>query len=938
MALALTAIGMLADTASATTVLYQTDAQLVALSDRVLHGRVLDVRTEVDPGGQTIHTIARIAVLEDFTGINESIIEVRELGGTVGGTRLWIPGAVTYTPGDELVLCLKQHGGKWSAVAKSFSAFHVESGAQSGASLLRRDVTNLDVIAAPVQGPDVRSLDAFRQIVTSVKGTQPVTPVQAADVASGPVMLAFSLLGPMRWNKADTGAAVVWYRNPSAAAPPGPPNIDAAITTATHTWTDPTDASIILNYSGTLAIGTDTPYCAPSAPGVGVITFEDPTDEIDAPTIALGGGCSDSSSTTVNGTAFAGFSRAFVVFNNAAELDASIKNNTNMLRVLAHEIGHGIGLGHTNAPGAPAVANPTSNLMYAACCYSTQPIPPGIGPDDHDGLVFIYPVSSGGGGGGGGNPTGTDSDGDGLPDAWEIQYGLNPNSNAGDDGANGDPDHDGITNLQEFQNGTHPKGFVKRYLAEGVVNDFFDTQLALLNPGDTIARVLVRLQTDTGTEKSTFLAINPHTRATINTATLRTLVAGSFATLVESDQMVVVDRTVTWGGGYGSSAETAVDSPELTWYLAEGSTGGPFDVFYLLQNPNTVAINAQITYLRPGGLVPLVKNYSVPAKGRVTIWVDDQNFPTDQNGTKMLAATDVSGVIRVTNAAGTPCDSLSTTLPTECQPIIVERSMYLSRPEQSFAAGHDAAGVTSPERHWFLAEGATGSFFDMYVLIANPNPTATTVHVTYLLANGAPLTKDYAVAANSRFTIYVNGEELPAGSGQHPLTGATLSTQLDVDPADPPIVVERAMWWPSGNWYEAHDVAGATVTGTRWALAEGEQGGAFNTHTYVLIANVDSTPASVSVKVMLEDGTVVTSPAPIIVPAKSRSTVEIAAGPIFTGVNGKRFGVVVESLNGQQIVVEHSMYSDYAGQFWAAGTAALGACLQCTAATSATSH
>ncbi len=258
--------------------------------------------------------------------------------------------------------------------------------------------------------------------------------------------------------------------------------------------------------------------------------------------------------------------------------------------------------------------------------------------------------------------------------------------------------------------------------------------------------------------------------------------------------------------------------------------------------------------------------------------------------------------------------------------------MYLSRPEQSFAAGHDAAGVTAPQRHWFLAEGATGNFFDTYVLIANPNPLPTTVHVTYLLASGAPLTKDYAVGANSRFTIYVNGEELPAGSGQHPLASVTLSTQLGVDLADPPVVVERAMWWPSGNWYEAHDVAGATVTGTKWALAEGEQGGQFNTHTYVLIANVDSTPASVSVKVVLEDGTVIPAQSLVTVPAKSRSTVEIAAGTMFAGVNGKRFGVVVESLNGQQIVVEHSMYSDYAGQFWAAGTAALGACLQCSAA------
>jgi len=46
-----------------------------------------------------------------------------------------------------------------------------------------------------------------------------------------------------------------------------------------------------------------------------------------------------------------------------------------------------------------------------------------------------------------------DEDGDGMPDAWEIQYGFNPldPSDAAKD-ANGN----GISNLQEFLNGTNP--------------------------------------------------------------------------------------------------------------------------------------------------------------------------------------------------------------------------------------------------------------------------------------------------------------------------------------------------------------------------------------------------------------------------------------------------------------------------------------------------
>lgn len=49
-----------------------------------------------------------------------------------------------------------------------------------------------------------------------------------------------------------------------------------------------------------------------------------------------------------------------------------------------------------------------------------------------------------------------DSDGDGLPDAWEITFGLNPLDATGNNGANGNPDNDGLTNAQERAAGTIP--------------------------------------------------------------------------------------------------------------------------------------------------------------------------------------------------------------------------------------------------------------------------------------------------------------------------------------------------------------------------------------------------------------------------------------------------------------------------------------------------
>lgn len=46
-----------------------------------------------------------------------------------------------------------------------------------------------------------------------------------------------------------------------------------------------------------------------------------------------------------------------------------------------------------------------------------------------------------------------DTDGDGMPDEWEIKYGLNPNDPS--DGAL-DSDGDGYTNVEEYLNGTNP--------------------------------------------------------------------------------------------------------------------------------------------------------------------------------------------------------------------------------------------------------------------------------------------------------------------------------------------------------------------------------------------------------------------------------------------------------------------------------------------------
>ena len=498
-----------------------------------------------------------------------------------------------------------------------------------------------------------------------------------------------------------------------------------------------------------------------------------------------------------------------------------------------------------------------------------------------------------------------DDDADGLRDTWERQFGLDDESATGADGPDGDPDNDGVTNAQERAAGTHPRGFYTRYLAEGSSNAFFRTQLAIFNASGSSGTAVVRLRQQGRAPINLVREIQGYRRLTINPE----MIAGfntDFATVVESSMPLVVDRTMTWdGNAYGSHAETSLAAPSTTWYLAEGSTSGAFALFYLLQNPGATPADVTVRYLRPFGAPPTERTYTLAADSRLTIPVDDV--------APELASTDVSAVVAST------------------QPIIVERAMYLNVPGQPFAAGHESAGVTAPAIRWFLAEGATGPFFDLFVLLSNPSTSTAEVDVDYLLSTGTTLRKHYSLGPQSRSTIWVDDEQIPAGSGTRPLANVAVSTTVTSTNAVP-IIVERTMWWPgpevapTAYWRESHNSAGATATGTLWALAEGEVGGPLNAETFILIANTSATAGNVRVTLHVEGGS--SFQRTFSVPPSSRTTVNVSAD--FPAAANTRFGTRVESLGATPvpIVVERAMYTSPGGATWAAGTNALGTKLQ----------
>ena len=119
----------------------------------------------------------------------------------------------------------------------------------------------------------------------------------------------------------------------------------------------------------------------------------------------------------------------------------------------------------------------------------------------------------------------TDTDRDGMPDTWEIKYGLNPNNNPD---AKVDADGDGYTNVEEYINATVPTG--------GTVNP-----ISLVATGITASDKTYNGATTAtlGFSGTTLVGVVPGDDVTLATGS---------ASAIFSDKNVGIDKTVTTSG------------------------------------------------------------------------------------------------------------------------------------------------------------------------------------------------------------------------------------------------------------------------------------------------------------------------------------------------------------------------------------------------------
>ncbi|MBU1669838.1 MAG: hypothetical protein KKF41_01860 [Actinobacteria bacterium] len=353
---------------------------------------------------------------------------------------------------------------------------------------------------------------------------------------------------------------------------------------------------------------------------------------------------------------------------------------------------------------------------------------------------------------------------------------------------------------------------------------------------------------------------------------------------VSANRDIVAERPMyfnyqgTWPGG---NVELGVQTPNTTWYLAEGATHPGFEEWISIQNPQNTDATVNITYMFPGGGTQ-PQTVSVGAHSRYTVDV---------------------------NAAVGPDKNVSAKVESS-QPVVVERPMYFMY-HGVYPGGSIGAGVTALSTEWFLAEGATHPGFEEWISLMNPGGSSANVKITYMFDGGGTQVQNVTMPPTSRETVLVND-----------IIGPNRDVSAMVESSQP-IIAERPVYFNyQGKWPGGSTQFGATQADSSWFLSEGTTrnngvDGQFD--EWICIQNPGNATAEVDLTYMFTGGG--TQAGHVSVPAHSRETVNVDEEV------GDNQDVSVQLDSSQDIVVERATYYDYHNTH-SGGDAELG----CTAA------
>ncbi len=394
--LALVAIGFLASAVGAFTYIPMADEDLIASGQSVVHGVVTEFRSG-DPGNNSTVYSLRLESQEP------KIIEVRLPGAHPDfshGFRVF--GAPHFKRGEEVVLILGSPdlNGVFGVTQFALGVFRVVDSVHGKAIV--RDISQGHALAQKRVRDQPRLLEGFLRFAESVKeGSRVLDPegyfIPEADLIQAESQkFTFFENGngdPLRW-RFDQNVIASFSRNGGAQYEDALIDALMALSLAPNTQVS-TDFGGETGFSG----GT----CEQSNRGVNAVLFGDPEGEIDGSfscsnggTLGIGGPCFGGSH-EYRGATYGTILAGRVVIQDGAEcfMDGNQQNNAREL--LAHELGHALGLGHScgDSESGPCHNDPVGDddaLMRASAHGDGRGAR--LGVDDQNALVFLYGVAA----------------------------------------------------------------------------------------------------------------------------------------------------------------------------------------------------------------------------------------------------------------------------------------------------------------------------------------------------------------------------------------------------------------------------------------------------------------------------------------------------------------------------------------------------------------
>ena len=146
----LLALTLMAPMSWATQVLYRSPQQLGTESSLVVRGEVTSVRSFWNESRTKILTETNISVGDTYKGAAGSSINVVQLGGVVGHVRVNVHGALTWSPGEEVLLFLEPSaGGAWQVSGFFQGKYNIVRDENGRAFVKNAPSVETEIVGAP---------------------------------------------------------------------------------------------------------------------------------------------------------------------------------------------------------------------------------------------------------------------------------------------------------------------------------------------------------------------------------------------------------------------------------------------------------------------------------------------------------------------------------------------------------------------------------------------------------------------------------------------------------------------------------------------------------------------------------------------------------------------------------------------------------------------